>query len=427
MLLIELNEFNPAFMEKVARDLQAPHLLRLLSLPHSRTHTDEQDERYGLDPWVQWVSVHTGQPATRHGVRHLADLSQLAHPQLWETLGERGLTTGVWGAMNASGANARGMQFFFPDPWSFEQKAQPPCLNELLALPAYYAKNYGDLKLLPLASTGAALLKFVLRPSIFRALLPIAPKVLLTLCRHGFSDHVLFALFDLVNATLFAHFHKKYQPDCAIVFFNSLAHFQHHKWFSANEVSAEAQVVYGLMDAALGKVFSLCDGGRPFLVANAFSQECSYDRREFLYRQKNPAAFLQATGIAFARVEQLMTNDGHVFFDSPEQALVAKNILEQVRLQQQPLFHVDWQENAPQRLFFQVSFWGDIPPGTVFFINGRSLSFFDCFDRVTRRSGSHVPAGDVFASGLQLPGVFYNHELFDCVLQALQAKTGESK
>lgn len=420
MFLLEINEFNPGLMALAAERLGARHLQRLLALKHTRTETDEKLERFGLDPWVQWVSIHTGRPAIEHGVAHLGDVPSLTHPQLWETLGNKGWRCGVWGAMNASRGTGGNCAFFFPDPWTFSESAYPSELNDLLAFPRYYSKNYGDLNAGRSLSSALRLLKFCLRPHIALVLLPRAPKLLASALRHGISEHMLFALFDVVNAILFAHYYRRERPDFTLLFMNSLAHLQHHKWTVEDGLSEEMQVVFGLFDYALGILFDAVDD-KDWLVANAFSQYCSVSDNEFLYRQLNPEGFLRAVGITFERVEQAMTNDGHVFFSSAEEARQAANVLREAHIDNSPAFHVDIQTGA-DKLFYQFVIWHPLEADARLCINGREPRFFELFEKITQRTGSHTSLGDIFSGGMQLPELIHNHELHDHVIRSFSAK-----
>lgn len=51
-------------------------------------------------------------------------------------------------------------------------------------------------------------------------------------------------------------------------------------------------------------------------------------------------------------------------------------------------------------------------------INGKSIPFFDLFDRVTRRSGSHMQRGDVFSRGIKFPDKIYNHDIHDYIINS---------
>ena len=71
MLIIELNEFDPNFFKRVSEELNLQHINKILSLKHGSTFTDEKVEYQGLDPWVQWVSIHTGKSFKEHKICRL--------------------------------------------------------------------------------------------------------------------------------------------------------------------------------------------------------------------------------------------------------------------------------------------------------------------------------------------------------------------
>ena len=415
MIFLEINEFSPELMTRAAELLGAKNLKRLLNLKHSETTTDDKFERFGLDPWVQWVSIHTGKTSSQHGVGHLGDVPLLDHPQIWERLSDKGVSSGIWGAMNASKGSAVNCKFFFPDPWSFSERAYPEELNKLLAFPRYYSKNYGDLDKSKAFLELLKLVSFCIRPSIMKTVIPLMPELIKHLHKYGMSEYLLFVLFDLVNASIFATYYKKNKPDFSLIFLNSLAHLQHHKWTTKNGLSKEMEVAFCLFDKVLGIIFSLLESSQPLIIANAFSQYCSYDKNEFLYRQKNPEKFLNVAKISFVRVEQAMTNDGHVFFRSHDDALRGTEILRTATVDGDVLFYVELDPRAPEKVFFQVTLWKELSKNAVMRINGMGFNFFDQFDQVTQRSGSHLQRGDVFSEGFVIPDKIYNHELYDYI------------
>jgi hypothetical protein len=75
-----------------------------------------------------------------------------------------------------------------------------------LAFPRYYSKNYGDLDKIKASRELLKLILFCANPSMLKALLPISPKIIKHIIKNGLPDYLLFVLFDLVNATLFANF-----------------------------------------------------------------------------------------------------------------------------------------------------------------------------------------------------------------------------
>ena len=112
MLIIELNEFNRDLLEKGANTLNLKNLSYILKLNTSTTESIEKIEHHGLDPWVQWVSIHTGKKLETHGIIRNSDVEKLKFKQFWEILGEKGISTGIWGAMNAKKNDSKKCYFF---------------------------------------------------------------------------------------------------------------------------------------------------------------------------------------------------------------------------------------------------------------------------------------------------------------------------
>lgn len=415
MFLLEINEFNPELMRLAASKLDCKNLQRLLNFPHSRTITADLHERFGLDPWVQWVSIHTGKTSAEHGVGHLGDVPSLGFPQVWEQLDAAGIRCGVWGAMNASKGRAEKMEFFFPDPWTFSEAAYPDELNDLLAFPRYYSKNYCELDKKQALKTFLRLVRFCLRPKIALSLLPHATKIIGSILKGGLSEYLLFVLFDVVNAVLFTRYYKDSKPDFSLLFLNSIAHLQHHKWTEEEGLSSEMVVAFKLFDHAVGILFSALQDEPDWIVTNAFSQFCSVAQNEFLYRQKSPEGFLRATAIFFERVEQAMTNDGHVFFASLHDAEHAEQTLAAAHINGQLAFHVE-RKVGELKLFYQFQLWSRIEAGAVLEINGLRLPFYSLFEEITLRTGSHTPRGDIYSSEHRFPEEIQNHELHGQIL-----------
>ena len=121
MLIIELNEFNPEFLEETSKKLRLQNIQKILNLKHTSTFTNEKKEFHGLDPWVQWVSIHNGIPLSEHGVKRLGIKSSKSTNQIWNNLSKRKkISWIVTGVMNSNLGSRKGCISFFPDPWSSE-------------------------------------------------------------------------------------------------------------------------------------------------------------------------------------------------------------------------------------------------------------------------------------------------------------------
>ena len=411
MILLEINEFNLPLLKKAAISLNLPHLKKLLKFKHSITSSPEKKERFGLDPWVQWVSIHTGEKYNSHKIRHLGDVQHLRKKQIWEDLGSIGISSGVWGPMNAVFKDSKNCKFFFPDPWSYSEKAYPSELNLLLSFPRYFSKNYGDLDWSMITINFLKLIIFFSKPRIFALLIMKAPYLLFNLFKNKFKSYILFALFDYISVILFRDFFTKSKPNFAIFFSNSIAHLQHNYWHNKSGINKEMAATFKILDKIVGEIFAISRPNEPIIVMNAFSQKCTFDENEYLYRQKNPVKFLELAEIRFISVEQLMTNDGFVFFNTKKDCLNAYKILKQAKIGKKFIFDVEFDLKNHKKLFYQMAVFEYLDPNTVLYINKKKINFFEVFYKVIRRSGSHINQGDVLYKNFKLPKSFSNFRL----------------
>ena len=143
LTFIALNEFNRELLKAVSELLPKDNYLsRLMDLKLVESTTDDTLDSDFLEPWVQWVSIQTGTPATVHGIKNLGDIPNLNHPQIWELLSKVGKSCVIWGAMNASRGTAKNCKIFIPDPWVFDEPPIPEKISGFVELPRYITKNY---------------------------------------------------------------------------------------------------------------------------------------------------------------------------------------------------------------------------------------------------------------------------------------------
>lgn len=417
LTLIELNEFSVDLLTRGATELKLHNVNRLLAMKSATTTTDDLVEHRGLDPWVQWVSVHTGVPSSVHGIIHLGDTpSTLSVSQIWEKLSEEGISSGVWGAMNATREEAKRCEFFLPDPWTFSEMAYPRGLNDLLALPRYYSKNYLDVSKKQFLTRTLQLGKFILSSAAILDLIKQTPLVLGGILRNGLNNALLFSLFDLFSTIFFVKYKRKYKPQFSLIFLNSIAHLQHHRW-EKDGLSKDAIFGLQVIDQVLGTLFAAQAEGEAIIVMNALTQRNIVgEKPRICYRQISPAKFLSAVNIQFRSVEQLMTNDAHVFFHSERERDAAASALEAAIICEKPLFQVEKNSLDSKKLFYQVDFWDELNGSERVIVNGVEVNYLDHFEAIVARTGAHIGTGNVYYEGLELPTKLYNHEMADKVL-----------
>jgi hypothetical protein len=424
MTLLAINEFNADFFHNACENFDLPNIKRMLAQHHSNTWTDEEIERGGLDPWVQWVSIHTGVSFNQHGILHLGDISNLSYDQLWEKLSEKNISSGVWGAMNASRGKANHCLFFLPDPWTFSERAYPEDLNKLLDFPRYYARNYLDKNIVQTVKHLISLMAFIFtKPVLMLKLLTVLPITINSLLKFGLKSYVLFSLFDLVSTYTFLHYKKKYNPEFSLLFLNSVAHAQHNIWCKDGTLDDKNRFTLKIIDKILGLLEERSDVGEEIIVMNALTQRNLVGiKTDVLYRQINPSKFLDGLGIRYKSVEQLMTNDGHIIFNNAVDCLRAKELLTGATIDQEVIFDVDHSLCTPLKLFYQLEYWQELPSSSTFKIDNKDYAFFEFFEKVVVRTGEHLQRGDVYSTDLRLPERLYNHDIHNYILDFFDQK-----
>ena len=415
MLLIELNEFNGDLLRSVAQAHGLNHIREMLSWNHAATWTSDEYESGFLEPWVQWVSVHTGVPSSQHGIKNLGDVPNLAEDQIWERWSRRGLSSIVWGVMNGDRRKAENCRIFVPDPWTFSEGAHPSQFQGLIALPRYLAKNYLDFSKLVALTRGFGLVK-TLFGSVKAADFVDALRILRRgIAQFGPTNAVFIVFFEYLSAMAFTRAVEQNRPDAAIIFINMLAHVQHHYW-KTPDGSACPQIAFAAaaVDEILGKILARCkntaSGG--VAIMNALSQDCTiHEAPWILYRPNNHANLVSFLGVEASRVEPLMTYDAHVFFEAANDARDGAEILEMATIEGKRLFFVEIDDHDPLKLFYRVEMHDPVSANAEFTFGKEAARFTDHFTAIVQRTGKHNQNGDLYANFKIGRQKFQNHEL----------------
>jgi len=415
MLLIELNEFNRELLQRIAATHQLKHLQQMLGWNRAGTFTSDEYDGGFLDPWVQWVSVHTGVPSSLHGVKNLGDVPNLAEDQLWERWSERGIGSVVWGVMNGSRRKATACKAFVPDPWAFSEDAWPAEYQGLIVLPRYLAQNSLDFSKWAVTRKSANLVRTLIRSTKRSDFIDGLRVFWRGVRRFGPTHTVFIVVFEYLSAMTFIRAVERTRPDVAILFLNMLAHVQHHYWKSGDGSDCP-QIAFtaAAIDEIIGKMLTRCAGilGGRVVLMNAMSQTCTVEEPPWiLYQPNNHAALVSFLGLQATRVEPLMTHDAHVFFANAEQAASAAALLQGVRIDGKPMFLVEPDNLNPCKLFYKVVWTDPVGPDAEFVYGNRTARFADHFTAIVQRTGKHSQYGDLFANFEIGRKSFSNHEV----------------
>lgn len=419
ILVLELNEFNRDLLRSSALRFKFKHLEWLLSLKETRTRTVDTLQSDRLEPWVQWVNVHTGVPSQVHGIRHLGDVPELSHPQIWEELSKRGVTTGVWGPLNADKGDAENCLFFVPDPWTFSAHESPDDLRGLIDFPRYVTKNRVELRW---SSAVAKLFKFcrLLPLGLWMDFALKAPAILRTQLAYRASASPLFLLFEYASAWVFTERTRRDRPEVAFLFLNSIAHLQHYYWRDEN--AREGGRIYWLfywMNDLVGFLREKLGGEYSMLVLNALTQNQTAEKSAaHIYRIRDYDVFLPLLGIRPAKVEALMTYDATLFFRTRDERDSAAKALSEITIEGHPFFKVETEGHPENRLFFRTDYFQAVASGTHLRTgSGLTLPFDEHVVLLARQTGSHGAIGTVYAENLDLPAELPNHEILHKALE----------
>jgi hypothetical protein len=435
LIALEFNEVNRAVLERMIAAGKLPNFSRLLQT-HRTVETVADEEYQNLEPWIQWVTVHTGKTQAEHGAFNLSDVQHKNLEQIWDVLERRGVACGVVSPMNARrGALTKG--FFIPDPWSVSHDAHPAQAVGIYDFIADKVRSHnvtlekGRSKLafvadclkigLPLSSLGRLGLAYI------RARLN--PKLKWRLPAE--MDEFLFA----VTLTLRRKFKTKYTS----VFMNSVAHYQHHYWTShdpgywgekypalfaqrnpvaeRNLRSGDDPIEYGMrmFDRVLGRAVEAA-GAESVMVITGLSQVpfVGYENQSgfYLYRPRDHEALLSALGVFPERIAPLMSRDAMLYFASEAGRTAARLRLQSAHVDGHPVFLCT--EEDELRLFVKVSFTWHAADNATIEAEGvapGSVRFSDHLLLITFKTGHHSKDGLLLAPKSVLGGVSHSMPL----------------
>jgi hypothetical protein len=402
LILIELNEINFDIVSQyIATDnSRFPSFRKLLAGPTVRTIGEGPYEQ--LEPWIQWVSVHTGKTYADHGVFRLGDIVGSSVPQIFERLEESGLRVGAVSAMNAEN-RLNHPAYFVPDPWtqtpsdsSFWSRALGQAVSQAVndnAQARITAKSALQLIL--------SLLRFA-RARHYRKYLSLAAA---SQRKPWLKALVLDLLLHDVHWTMFGT--KK--PNFSTLFLNAGAHIQHHYFFNAaplrnvlNQknpewyVPAEADPladVLNLYDLIVGEYLARTD--TDVVLATGLTQK-PYDKAKFYYRLNSHEAFLRDLDIQFTTVVPRMTRDFLVEFENEKLARIAQKLLENIRVEETNLPLFGEIDNRGKSLFVTLTYPQEITGSTCFHIGNRIFPLLPKVSFVAIKNGMHQSEGFAF-------------------------------
>lgn len=405
LLMLELNEVNFDYVRRYAEAGELPNFRRFLDT-HGWTETVSEPDEAHLEPWIQWVTAHTGLSFAEHGVFRLGDIVGQDIPQIWEILEDHGLRVAAMSPMNAK-TRVRNPAFFVPDPWTPTEVIGSPALRRLHGAIAQAVNDNADARLAPSSA-------FVIGAAALKAMsLTTARKYFDTVAKSRGRPWYRAMFLDRLLADSFSDAVEASRPDFSTLFLNAAAHIQHHYMFSSACYQGEFSNpdwylpkgddpvldVYRLYDDILAGLIRRFPETR-IMLATGLHQD-PHAELTFYWRLTDHAAFLRSAGVPFVSVEPRMSRDFLIRCATDLEAADAEARLGSVKSEGGiPLFKVD---NRGSDLFVELVFSHNVPQGDGYVVGNElrpdlrsSLAF------VAIKNGGHNGIGYFSDSGCKL-------------------------
>ena len=304
VIVLEFNELCPPLLEEFMGQGLLPNFSRLYKTSQVFTSAAGESDP-NLEPWIQWLTVHSGMTYSEHGAFHLGEGSKLEHKCVGQVLSDAGVPTGIFESMNVNYRELNG--YMIPDAWDQVRKPHPPALEPFYNFVASKVRDVskGDRDTSGFVPAGWFLMRNGLQgKTIKRALSHLAAEK-----RDPELEWRRASILDWVQYDLFRTLNRKKNIRFSTFFANSTAHYQHYFWRhmdpSAFSDTGEEQphwslpgaVQYGYesMDGLLGRVFEDFPDAR-VVLCSALSQQ-AWDTQKRTYRPRDFDRFLNLAHI----------------------------------------------------------------------------------------------------------------------------------
>jgi hypothetical protein len=365
LILLELNELNFEYVEHYGKNGELPTLNRLFDRYGYRITRSEQVYEH-IEPWIQWVSAHTGKTFGEHGIFRLGDVREKQLDQIWEVLEKRGLKVAAFSPMNAQNT-LEAPAFFVPDPWTPARVSGSPLLRGFFSAVGQAVNENAQARFtLPtLAWLLAGFVVYARKARLYHYLSDAARAPRAHWTKAVFLDRLL--------ADCFLKLWRSTRPDFASFFVNGAAHIQHHYLFNSAAYRGSHRnptwyvapgedpvlEIYRLYDRVVADCMAL-DPQPRIMIATGLHQD-PVDQPVYYWRLKDHARFLRTLGLRFQAVEPRMSRDFLVTFGNAADAAEAAALLASGRDRDgMPLFEVD---NRGTSLFVMLTYPDAIESG----------------------------------------------------------------
>lgn len=288
VLILEMNELTPRLVRDFIAGGYLPNFKKLYQQSYVY-ETDAGESGLNLNPWVQWFTVHSGVPFEEHQVYLLGEGHHATIPTLGDIISDSGSTVALFGSMNV-GFNRPLNGFAMPDAWADGITAYPESLEPFRRFVQNQVQEHSNPENRPSIRNYIEFGIFMLRHGLSIRTVVSAMRQLIAERFTGETWKRPFIL-DSLQWDSFSHMFRKFSPDFATYFTNSVAHTQHTHWrefepdrFDVKPSNADVRKygdairdAYIANDRLIGQALSLIDSETTLIFCTALSQRPALD------------------------------------------------------------------------------------------------------------------------------------------------------
>lgn len=398
VILLGLNEINFDFIEAYIAKGYLPNFKTLFE-KNGYIQTTSENEYKLLEPWIQWVTIHTGKTYAEHKIFRLGDIiGRNDLEQLWEIAEKKSLSVAAVSPFNAEN-RLKKSSFFVSDPWTNTTPSGSSLLKKLSRTVSSAVNENANNSV----GMGAAV-------TLLRSLMSFVPArkyfKYLKLVSTVFSQKGMKAVFlDVFLGDAFLTLWKKHTPDFSSLFLNAGAHIQHHYMFNSKVYEGNIKNpdwycpqnqdpllnVLKYYDIFLGELLNL--DARIFIATGLHQNP--HEHLTYYWRLKKHDEFLKTIGLDFFKEAMpRMSRDFLITFNNEQDAIKGAHILESITATNDnaPIFEVD---NRGDSLFVELVYDKEIKDGFKISVGETksTMNFFNMISFVAIKNGEHDGIG----------------------------------
>lgn len=402
LILIELNELNFDYVREYVKRHQLPNFKKILEGNFSETKSESNYEE--LEPWIQWVSAHTGKSLAEHKVFRLGDIINSSENQIFEKVESEGFSVGCISPMNASN-NLKRPSYFIPDPWTKTKSDNSFWSTRLTEVIQQVVNDNAQSKvsLKSLFFLSAGILRYARFKNYHKYI-----KLVLSVFKKPWTKAMFLDLF--LHDVHWSLLNEK-KPNFSTLFINAGAHIQHHYLFNAkvsdkkNDINnpswyiAESEDplldLLKLYDTILGEYLN-CD--YELIVATGLTQ-VPFTHEKYYWRIKEHPEFLNKLGITYKAVYPRMTRDFLIEFSSESDALAAEKTLADIISVTDGIKLFGEIDNRKDSLFVTLTYPHKLDDSFVVSSQSKEIDIKSDLAFVAIKNGMHSPKGFIYTDG----------------------------